>query len=112
MKKLVLENFNENKEQNKKDVAELAMSVMQTQQECELRCVTKVLTQYLQREPKEEDFKNCIRMYEDNKENPDKYILCYRNVKLGLIKHVTHFNMGDTKFSVEFNPDIIEFQKK
>ncbi len=99
-------------QEDKKLVTKLAIDLIKKQQECELNCITKVLNQYLGYAPTEKDFKNCIKMYRDDNESPDEFILCHRNVKLGLVTHVTSIKMGDTKFSVQFNPDIIEFEKK
>lgn len=90
------------------ELAGFTSGVMQRQYEAEEKCVTKVLREYLKKEPTNEDFKNCIRMFDPKYKM--KYILCYKNVTLGCISHSFNCTADyNGTFTVTFNPDITSF---
>lgn len=63
----------------------------------------KVLTLYLGREPKREDFKRVTKYHYPN--NPDGYELAYDKVLLGTVKFGSpgHFS-GKSEFRIDFTP--------
>lgn len=69
----------------------------------QLKVVENVLNQYLKRKPKDQDFKDCIKIYEN--ENSSNFILSHRNVLLGKIETVS----TNGKITVNFDPTCTSF---
>ena len=99
-------------QENGDELSAISVDVMKHQNQVEDKLIEKVLKMYLKREVTDEDFSNCIRIYEDENNTKMNYILCYKNVKLGLLHHECKEVEGKLKFYAHFNPDITEFRTK
>jgi len=66
-----------------KGLIDMKKNMVEKIEECENEVVQRVLTDLLQREPNEFDYKRCIRAFKKNV--TDRYNMIYEGVDLGII---------------------------
>lgn len=109
------------KEEINKAGYDFNLELLKRRSDAENKCVTEVLTTYLSREPKEEDFKMCTKILLD--ENDEfVYALAYKSTILGIVRTVyvtdteknkinIKLDKGNVVFKVEFDPNGIVINK-
>lgn len=97
------------------DYSKICEMVTRGQLGAEESCLIQVLTQYLERKPTDDDFRNCTKIERQGIIN--SYVLAYKDVKLGLVSRSFMCNadiknpetgVPDFVFNCVFNPDVIE----
>jgi hypothetical protein len=85
------------------DLPDISLLMNMFVKECinmEEKLLIEIMTQVLNREPTIEDFKECTRITHPWFE-PNDYIIAYKNIKLGFVKH----DYNGSSVTVTFTPD-------